>query len=69
MRSVTNLFLLLFSIEEGGHLRNLKLKWGRVASKIKDGAYQCRSIFARFMSMWEKQILARATEIQKETLG
>ena len=33
---------------------------------IKDGAYKYRSIFARFMTMRKKQILARANGIQKE---
>ena len=35
----------------------------------KDGAYQYRSIFARFMTMREKQILARTIGIQKRKLG
>ena len=33
---------------------------------IKDGAYCYRSIFARFMTMREKQILARTMKIQEE---
>ena len=33
------------------------------------GAYYYRSIFARFMTMWKKQILARATETQNENWG
>ena len=36
---------------------------------FKDGAYQYQSIFAQFMTMWEKQNLARATEIQKKIGG
>ena len=32
---------------------------------IKDSTYQYQSIFPRFKSMWEKQIIARATGIQK----
>ena len=36
---------------------------------FKDGAYLYRSIFAQFMTMQEKQILARAVEIQKENWG
>ena len=37
--------------------------------KIKDGAYLYRSIFARLITMREKQILARPIEIQKENWG
>ena len=36
---------------------------------VKDGAYKYRSIFVRFMTMREKQILARAIGIQKENSG
>ena len=35
----------------------------------KDGAYWYRGIFAQFITMREKQILARAIGIQKENLG
>jgi len=35
----------------------------------KEFAYQYNGIFARFMTMREKQILARAIRIQKETGG
>ena len=34
-----------------------------------DGASLYIGIFAQFMTMWEKQILARAVEIQKENWG
>ena len=36
---------------------------------LNDGAYQYRGIFAQFMTMREKQILARASGIQKENSG
>ena len=36
---------------------------------FKDGAYYYQSNFARFMTMREKQILARAIVIQKENRG
>ena len=36
---------------------------------LKDGAYLYRSIFVRFMTMREKQILLRAFGIQKENWG
>ena len=49
------------SYERGGDARQ---KFG-----IKDGAYQFRNIFARFMTMRKKETLARAIEIQKENWG
>ena len=36
---------------------------------VKDGAFKYRTIFEQFMTMWEKQILARAIGIQKIKLG
>ena len=36
---------------------------------LKDVDSLCRSIFAQFMTMWEKHILARALGIRKENWG
>ena len=48
----------------------LEQKWlGFTSCMFKDGAYLYRSIFAWFMSMREKEILARAIGIQKENWG
>jgi len=35
---------------------------------LKDSAYLSRSIFEWFKTMWGKQILARAIEIQKDKM-
>ena len=43
--------------------------WSEVFLFLKEFAYQYNGIFAQFMTMWEKQILARAIRIQKETRG
>ena len=40
-----------------------------IVHQFKDGAYKYRSIFAQFMTMREKQFLARPIEIQKENWG
>ena len=37
--------------------------------QFKDGAYQYRSIFVRFMTMREKQILGRPIGIQNKNWG
>ena len=36
---------------------------------LKEFAPSYNNIFARFMTMWKKQILARVTRIQKENWG
>ena len=44
-------------------------KWSDKTMISKDGAWKFTSIFARFKTKQEKQILARATEIPKENWG
>ena len=49
---------------------NMIVKIKQFLMVIKDGAYKYRSIFVRFMTMQEKQILiAWPIEIQKENWG
>ena len=36
---------------------------------LKDVAFKYKSICAKFMSMWEKQILVWSTVLQNENLG
>ena len=40
--------------------------WSEISGFLKEFAYYYKGIFAQFMPMWKKQILARAIRIQKE---
>ena len=51
------------------HMFRASQVWSEVFVFLKEFAYQYNGIFARFMTMREKQILARAIRIQKEAGG
>ena len=63
------LYIFLFqSVHAWGTDHSAKLYSVPIAFRwfIKDGAYKYRGIFVQFVTMREKQILARAIGIQKE---